>query len=113
MSEYFPEDWVVIKFNHEGKYQYKVFGGWRGGYLNGDTWRLNSGVVKVEDYDSHYHFYGASGSVYHCRKGSYGITGIHNNGVLQKLVESGKELNAELLSEDADFTTIIIEQDKQ
>lgn len=109
MSEYFPENWVVIKYELDGKPEYKVLGGWRGGYLDGDSWRLNSGVTKVEDYDNHFHFYGYSGSVYHCRKNGYGITGLHNNGVLQQILEDGKSINAELLSEDTDFATLIVD----
>jgi hypothetical protein len=47
--------------------------------------------------------------VYHCRKNGYGITGIHNNSVLQQILKSGANANAELLSEGTDFTTLIVD----
>lgn len=110
MSEYIPEEWAIIKFELNGNTEYKVFGSWRGGYLTGDSWRLNSGISKVEEHDNYYHFYGYSGSVYRCRKGRYGITGMHNNGVLRQIVEADKDIKAEILNEDTAFLSIIIEQ---
>lgn len=75
MTEYTPDSWVVIKMQHNNQTLYKVLGGWAGGYLNGDSWRLNSGIEKVI-YDSihnDYLFVGSSGSVYRCNKVSYGL----------------------------------------
>jgi hypothetical protein len=113
MSVQLPENWVVIKYDVEDKVEYKVFGGWRGGYLGSDSCRLNSGITKVEDHDDHYRFYGYSGSVYWCYKHNYGIRGLHNNSVLHNIIESGKTVNAELLSKDTDFTALIIDTDLQ
>ena len=73
MTEYNPDSWVVIKMTNKGETFYKVLGGWAGGYLNGSSWRLNSGIEKAELNNSVYKFYGASGSVYNCSKGSYGL----------------------------------------
>jgi hypothetical protein len=52
---------------------YKVLGGWASSYVNGSSWRLNSGIVKAELNDDHYTFTGSSGSVYVCHKDSYGL----------------------------------------
>lgn len=73
MTEYTPDSWVVIKMTHNDKTFYKVLGGWSGGYLNGTSWRLNSGIERVELEDDVYKFYGASGSVYSCYKENYGL----------------------------------------
>lgn len=73
MIEYRPDSWVVIKMTHKNNIFYKVLGGWSGGYLNGTSWRLNSGVEKVELANDRYMFYGSSGSVYTCHKESYGL----------------------------------------
>jgi len=75
VTEYNPDSWVVIKMTHNEKTFYKVLGGWAGGYLNGTSWRLNSGIEKCE-YDiakDQWHFYGASGSVYNCHPEAYGL----------------------------------------
>lgn len=73
MTEYNPDSWVVIKMTHKDQTFYKVLGGWSGDYLNGTSWRLNSGIEKVELDNDHYKFYGASGSVYNCHKSGYGL----------------------------------------
>lgn len=73
MTEYTPDNWVVIKMTHKDQTFYKVLGGWSGGYLNGSSWRLNSGVERVELDNDLYKFYGASGSVYNCHKNGYGL----------------------------------------
>ena len=71
MSEYTPDAWVVLEFTSEefGTIQ-KVLGGWSGGYLDGDSWRLSSGITDVEETDTEWIFTNASGSIYHCRKSS-------------------------------------------
>ena len=69
MSEYRPDNWVLIQIKGEDPH-YRVLGGWSGGYLAGNSWRLNSGVTKVEETDKEYLFYGSSGSCYSCNKES-------------------------------------------
>ena len=72
MTEYTPSNWVVIKVNGEDPH-YRVLGGWSGGYLNGDSWRMNSGITRVTDSGEYLSFYGSSGSVYFCNKDRYGL----------------------------------------
>ena len=69
MSYYAPDRWVVLKL----PMGYKVLGGWTGGYLYGSSWRLNSGVTRVELDGELIIFYGYSGSQYMCRKQDYGF----------------------------------------
>ena len=73
MTEYNPDSWVVIKMTHNDKTFYKVLGGWSSSYLYGDSWRLNSGIERVELEGDVYKFYGSSGSVYSCHKENYGL----------------------------------------
>ena len=94
---YTPDSWVVLKVKAgKGTFPfYKVLAGWSGGYLSGDSWRINSGITRVEDdrtytqeideiddksyrttkltMKNYYEFYGESGSCYRCHKGSYGL----------------------------------------
>jgi hypothetical protein len=67
MTDYNPDNWVVIKMNGDDPH-YRVLAGWSGSYLNGDSWRMNSGITRVEDAGDRYNFYGSSGSCYSCGK---------------------------------------------
>ena len=98
MSEYNPESWVIIKIVNDKtdaedlKVLYKVFGSWRGGFAGGDSWRLNSGITKVEEQPLGYVFYGSSGSAYYCYKEAEGSPmGSYNSSTLEHLL---KQLNA-------------------
>jgi hypothetical protein len=70
MTEYTPTCWVILKIKHNAETTFKVLAGWSGGYLDGDTWRCNSGITKVEFNDPCYTFHGYSGSTYVCHKRS-------------------------------------------
>lgn len=72
MNQYIPDSWVVIKISDN---LHKVLGGFSGGYLYGDSWKLNSGIEKIEETDKEYLVYGFSGSVYVCRKGREHLSG--------------------------------------
>lgn len=69
MNEYNPDSWVIVKISQPDlPAVYKVLAGWSGGYLDGDSWRMNSGIVKVEKNGDYFDFTGDSGSVYKCHK---------------------------------------------
>jgi hypothetical protein len=88
MMLYSPDSWMLLEITNDEGTRYKVFGVWAGGYVNGDNWRLNSGVVSVDEDDTHYSFYGASGSVYKCRKGSHRLT-AYCSCVVSQMIETG------------------------
>jgi len=69
-TTYAPDNWIVIRFTNG---VYKVLAGSSGGYLDGDAWKLNSGIVKAEEDGSYWNFTGSSGSVYSCHKDSYRV----------------------------------------
>ena len=74
MTEYTPDSWVVIKRYRDNDVPFhKVLGGWSGGYLYGDSWRTNSGIIRVDDATDHLFFHGNSGSVYQVNKKTYGL----------------------------------------
>lgn len=104
MSTYSPDRWVMLQLtNTDGATHYRIFGSWSGGYLDGDSWKLNSGVETVSITDNIYSFEGTSGSVYKCHKRGYGTTG-YGAGVLSGLIEDSKKLvTITVLSEDTDF----------
>jgi hypothetical protein len=86
-AEYIPEEWVMVKITGTDPH-YRIFGSWRGGYAYGDSWKLNSGVVKVEEDDDFYLFHGHSGSRYLCSKKRYGIGSPYNYGVIGHYCEN-------------------------
>ena len=105
---YCPDRWVVVKISHPGdKFHYRVFGTWLGGYTSGDSWRLNSGIVRVEEHENEYCFFGTSGSVYSCLKNYYG-TNYYTHSVLQGIIEAQALIGTtvELLPADTDFVTL-------
>lgn len=71
MSEYTPDVWVIVKITPTDEAPiYKVLAGWYGGYLNGDSWKLNSGITKYSVKGKHAVFTGDSGSEYSCHIGT-------------------------------------------
>jgi len=79
-DDYYPDSWVVVKVKDTGVY--KVLAGWSGGYLDGDSWRMNSGITSVADAGDYWRFYGASGSCYVLHKKGHAmrmsIAGTYN-----------------------------------
>lgn len=66
-----PDNWRIIKISpHNEEPWYRILAGWSGGYLDGDSWRMNSGISKVEEDGDYINFIGESGSVYSCHKDS-------------------------------------------
>lgn len=71
---YTPDRWMLLKLNSPKGEAYKVFGTWLGGYQWGDSWRLNSGVKKVELEGEWIFFHGYSGSIYKCHSDNVGAS---------------------------------------
>lgn len=85
VDDYTPDIWVILKIDGDDPH-YRVLGGWYGGYLDPDSWRLNSGITK-HDFDGDYwYFYGSSGSCYKCYVDSYRMNTV-TGGVYKQLRE--------------------------
>jgi len=81
---YTPDYWKLVKITHNDKVLYKVLGHWIGGYAAGDSWRLNSGITRVE-FDATkncYLVHGTSGSIYRCY-----APGEHISGYMHSVIE--------------------------
>lgn len=92
MNTYNPDKWMIMKVT-SGDPHYRVFGSWSGGYTTGDSWRMNSGIEKVEETENTYRFIGSSGSVYECVKGMYGVT-AYGYGIASNMVEQQPDMLA-------------------
>ncbi len=79
MSLTIPDNWVVIRIKDKSiatGYIDRVLAGWHGGYLYGDSWKINSGIKKSTEFKHFWKFYGYSGSVYKCYKNNQGFSSI-------------------------------------
>jgi len=83
--EHNPDNWVVFYIDGDEPH-YRVLAGWSGGYLNGDAWRINSGIVKAEEDEHFFYFYGSSGSCYKCHKYAY-LLRMNNSYIWNQLQE--------------------------
>lgn len=106
---YRPDNWVILKITNKGEPIYKLLAGVSGGYLDGDSWRMNSGIVSVRETSQSYFFSGHSGSVYECHKDTYGIR-MNTAGIYQTLqeVKHKENVTIELMPEDTDWLELFI-----
>lgn len=80
MSKHTPNKWTILKFVYNDETTYRVLGGWSGGYLDGDSWRLSSPIVEhhtEKDGDREFiRFINESGSEYICYRTGEGFNMI-------------------------------------
>lgn len=80
-----PDNWIIVKvITSDNETIHKVLGGWHGGYLDGDRWRMNSGIASVKEESDCYDFIGHSGSIYRCHKDGEKLSMI-TSGIFEKL----------------------------
>jgi len=86
--EYVPDNWVVVELPEPNKGEYKVIGGWSGGYLDGDYWRVNSGIKDIEVFDDYYIVHGYSSSTYKLFKDREGLR-MNLMLIFDKMIDEG------------------------
>lgn len=86
-NSYQPDGWCIIKMPNEN--DFRVFASWAGGYIHGDSWRVNSGISSytIDEASGFVDFMGDSGSVYSCSIVSENRLTAYNTGVLQNLIQ--------------------------
>lgn len=95
--KYYPSFWRLVKIQYNGDTIYKLLGTWID-----DTWRLNSGITKVE-YDENkdlYLVYGTSGSIYVCNPFAEVTTGLMCSvldGLRYRIYSDGKDATIDLI----------------
>jgi len=67
-----PDNWIILEIKDKKTYEtsHKVLAGWSGGYLTGNSWRINSGIKSIETKEDFYVVTGHSETVYHLYKAS-------------------------------------------
>ena len=75
-----PDVWAIVKIT--GPLEppiYKVLAGWYGGFAGSNSWRINSGIVRVDQTADEVVISGYSGSTYHCSKGAYRTSALSHS----------------------------------
>lgn len=103
MNSYVPDNWVVLSFNTPSPH-YRILAGWSGGYTTGDSWRMNSGITRVEEDDTYCLFHGSTGSVYRCHKEAYGLR--RNNAYIWAQLQEKYGDKVSMLYEDTNWLTM-------
>lgn len=91
MTLYLPDRWELVLIKKQTSPNIiKVLGEWLGGYLSGNSWRLNSGICDVKPVTDDFHvceLIGWSGSTYRVNNIMRGL-GAYGTGVFLDLKES-------------------------
>ncbi len=74
---FFPDGWVILHIHGEGPDNeqldnYRVAACWQGGYTTGESYQINSGILRFTKTPTHYTFSGVSGSEYVCSVDTHG-----------------------------------------
>lgn len=104
MSEYTPTRWAILSFDMEnGTKLYKIIASWYGGYLDGDSWKISSGITNVDVLEDHFSVRNHSGSVYKFSKHQHGMSNYTASVVYSYLDQMSKgdtaKYNAHVLEE--------------
>jgi hypothetical protein len=76
-----PDVWVIVELSGDkvqSRY-HRILAGWYGGFANGDSWQMSSGVTKIVDKDTYWEVHNTSGSIYHCYKHIERFSGYTQN----------------------------------
>lgn len=111
MNEYTPDYWKVLKITStEGVVLYKVFASWVGGYIHGDSWKMNSGITEVKSEGDYLLFKGYSGSVYRVvnKDQAYRST-MYTQSVLSSMSKRAHLIGAKIeeLPFETDWSTLV------
>lgn len=92
-----PDKWIIVTVPQGAK----VLGSWSGGYLDGDSWQLSSGLKSIEEDGDYYLMHNVSGSIYKCHKEMEGMNlvalGIFNQ--MQSMSDKVKQITVEEFNE--------------
>jgi hypothetical protein len=93
---YDVEGWVVLKYTvTSAKVYYRIFASWRGGNLNGESWRLSSGseaLPHLSDCGKYWLWPQLSGSLYKLPINEEDGYTFYTGQVLSSIIErSGEE----------------------
>lgn len=112
MTTYNPDRWVIIRISDKTQSIDKLLTGWSGSYLEGQSWKISSGVIGFEQDGDMIKFHNHSGSVYNCHREAEGFTTMSYS-VLQSYQRDVEDSGGEYKIEVIDFNNWIKEQSCQ
>lgn len=99
------DGFVILKITDNKEIMYRLFTCTAGGYLSNDSWRVDSGIVSIEEDDEYngdgsvYFIYGVSGSVYQVHEDQFGKLTDYGSSILNEVVKSaGDAIDVECIS---------------
>jgi hypothetical protein len=84
---YSPDSYRVILIDTPTGQLVKLFASWSGGYLDGDSYRINSGTEVIIEEQNNYFFYGFSGSIYKLNKYNHGSLTSYSAGIYNRILQ--------------------------
>lgn len=91
-----PDGYVILKLEDGKDTIYKLFSCWYGGYLDSDTWRLNSGITKITKENDYYIVEGNTDTVYKIWEGNSIKLSNYCSAILDELLETAKTGNVKV-----------------
>jgi hypothetical protein len=95
-----PDAWVILRIKRDEGTIHKVLAGWYGGFAQGDSWKLNSGIEKITEVRYSYEILGPSGSVYVCHKDAERMSGLMTSVLEDFQASSAGKATVEVVSID-------------
>jgi|GEM_PF-1122445 hypothetical protein len=93
-----PDNWLGLHLKKDNIDIVKLFSTFYGGYLDGDSWRLNSGCKNIKKYPDNkdkFLITGYSGTQYNIFKKNIG-TSSYTSTILNEIIEKSKSENIEV-----------------
>jgi hypothetical protein len=87
LTMYSPGAYRVILIDTPTGQLVKLFASWSGGYLDGDSYRINSGTEVIIEEQNNYFFYGFSGSIYKLNKFTQGHLTSYSSGIYNRILQ--------------------------
>jgi hypothetical protein len=84
---YSPSAYRVILIDAPEGQLIKLFASWSAGYLDGDSYRINSGTEVIIEEQNNYFFYGFSGSIYKLNKFTQGHLTSYSAGIYNRILQ--------------------------
>ena len=96
-NNYYPDTWVILELTNKitQEKHHRILAGWYGGYAQGDSWQINSGITKIKKYKNYFEVYGFSGSIYKCHKQSEKLSN-YTASVYTSLTEATQDLDIQI-----------------
>ena len=91
--DYVPDNWAIVEVHDakNDKTHWRLAAGWAGGYTQGRSWKINSGIASyTKDEDGYYVFVGVSNNVYYCHEQQLGLDG-YTAGIVESYDTQMKE----------------------